>query len=206
MQNNILFTFALILSIFYCAQAQQKRCSYCSDQAYSRKNPKIDQNTDFGLGVDPNYIFDRYTVPELQNDRIFPYNDIVIDKPKGVCVYENKEGIKNTNLRQGAWYPLTDRFLKIDPTNYVCPNTDPKKSICLITDGTAPLFKWYKTYPGKLYFYYMGSANSLVHPYKKNGILGIMASKDQPYFKYIEQDKAYTGADMWDGVWYKKKL
>jgi len=84
MQNNILFTFALILSIFaqtafgQIAGNPDRTCSYCSDQKLEKRNPKIDRNTDFGLGVDPNYIFDRYTSRELQEYNIFPYNDIVI--------------------------------------------------------------------------------------------------------------------------------
>ena len=65
MQNNILFTFAIIFSIFSCAQAQLNNDFIDFKKNIPPGTPVI-RSTDLGLGA-TDYFHERYTVKELNN-------------------------------------------------------------------------------------------------------------------------------------------
>ena len=120
----------------------------------SSQIPELTETLILDLVLTKTIFFDRYTVPELQRYFVFPFIELVKVKPSKVCVYENPVGLKNTNIHFGSWYPLdlytnqqfTDakRFQQRYPA--IFPSTDPSKTLCLQTDGTAPIYRYYENY------------------------------------------------------------
>ena len=160
MQNNILFTFAIIFSIFSCAHAQPRQNFVpMPGQNFVQTIPPgtpVLRSTDLGLGA-TDYFHERYTVKEL-NKIFYNYEYVVAIKPKDVCVYENVNPINNIVF--GSWYypsdinksPGWDRAYNYYhlSTEFTSPSSTEPRTLCKITNDPTKVFRYYKEYPGNL--------------------------------------------------------
>ena len=151
MQNNILFTFAIIFSIFSCVHSQIPNQYFV--QTIKPGTPVV-RSTDLGLGA-TDYFHERYTVKQL-NNIFYNFEYVVAIKPKDVCVYENVNPINNIVF--GSWYFPYDinKFNSLGrnpyqlPKEFTTPSATEPRSLCKITNDPTKVFKYYPEYPGNL--------------------------------------------------------
>ena len=171
LQNYILFTFAIIFSIFSCAHAQPGQNFV---QTIPPGTPVL-RSTDLGLGA-TDYFHERYTVKEL-NKIFYNYEYVVAIKPKDVCVYENVNPINNIVF--GSWYypdeinksPDWNRGISVYrlSTEFTSPSATEPRSLCKITNDPTKVFRYYKEFPGNLN--YLFRIWEFKYPPMKAGVL-----------------------------------